>query len=253
MDRAYLTEKPIAFFDLETTGVDVVNDKIVQIAVVKISPDGDIEKKKMLINPGRPIPKEASDVHGILDEHVKDKPYFKQISKSLYLYLEGCDIGGYNSNQFDVPMLIEEFRRVGLHFDITERNFIDVMRIERVLHPGTLEAVYERYTGKTLDGAHDALADVVATYEVFLHQLNKVKALGLLESFDIESIDIYSQGESKRVDLAGKLCEIDNKICWTFGKGKGNPVRETPSFAAWFLKQSIPYQTAQIIIAELKK
>lgn len=241
-------KNPIIFFDLETTGVDTMNDKIVQIATVKILPNGERESKEYLINPDRPIPKEASDVHGITDEMVKDKPLFSKYARALNDYYKGCDIGGYNSNQFDMSMLIEEFKRCGIDFDTTNRNYVDVMKLEAQLNPRTLEAVYQRYTGNNIENAHDALADVNATIEVLE---NQIEAHGL--TLDTAELDKISQGDNLRVDVAGKLCNIDGKICWSFGKHKGNPVKDTPSYANWFLGQSVPSETEKIIREQLKK
>lgn len=239
-------KNPIIFFDLETTGVDTMNDKIVQIATVKILPNGERESKEYLINPDRPIPKEASDVHGITDEMVKDKPLFSKYAKNLNTYFENCDIGGYNSNQFDMSMLIEEFKRSGIDFDTSNRNYVDVMKLESQLNPRTLEAVYNRYTGNNIENAHDALADVNATIEVLESQ---IEVHGLV--FDTEELDKLSQGDNLRVDVAGKLCNINGKICWSFGKHKGNPVKDTPSYANWFLGTSVPSETAKIIKEQL--
>lgn len=242
--------KPIVFFDLETTGVDTMKDRIVQIATVKLFPDGTRENKEYLINPTIPIPEGASEVHGITDEMVKDKPVFDHYAKNLNKYLEGCDLGGYNSNQFDVPLLIEEFRRSGIEFDTDNRSYVDVMQIERKLNPNTLEAVYKRYMGKEIENAHDASADTFATVDVVLKQIENID---VEEGADLaEALDTFAQGDEKRVDIAGKLCEIDGEICWTFGKHKGEPVKNTSSYAAWFLRQSVPKQTADIIRNTLK-
>ena len=240
-------KKPIIFFDLETTGVDVMKDKVVQIAIVKLFPDGTRETKKYLINPDMPIPTEASNVHGITDEMVKDKPLFSKYATSLYAYIEDCDIGGYNSNQFDIPLLIEEFSRCGIEFVTVNRNYIDVLKLETALNPRTLSAVYRRYTGEELSDAHDALVDVNATIDILVKQLETHSV-----DTDASVIDKLTQGTSKRVDIAGKLIDIDSKICWGFGKHKGNPVKDTPSYASWYLKQSVPSETAKIIIKELK-
>lgn len=234
-------QRPIIFFDLETTGVDVIIDKVIQIATLKIFPNGDIEEKDYLINPTIPIPKEASEVHGIYDEDVKDKPTFEKYAKNLFKYFEGCDIGGYNSNQFDIPLLIEEFNRCKLELDLTDINFLDVMKIESELNPRTLEAVYKRYTGNDLTDAHDALADVRGTYEVFKKQVEQLNLTSLKE------VDKFSQGENERVDVAGKLCNIEGEICWTFGKNKSRPVKNDISYAMWYLRQSVPSETAKII------
>lgn len=240
-------EKPIIFFDLETTGVDTAVDRIVQIATIKIFPDLKVEEKKYLINPLIPIPKEASDVHGITDDMVKDSPTFDKYAKNLNKYFEGCDIGGYNSNQFDLPLLIEEFMRSGIDFDVDNRNYVDVLKLETVLNSRKLGDVYKRYTGKELDGAHDALNDVRATVDILKAQIVKFNLSG-----DLAEIDKLSQGENERVDLAGKLCKINGEICWTFGKNIKQPILSDPNYLSWFLKQSVPSETRKII-NKLKK
>ena len=235
-------KKPIIFFDLETTGVDVCNDRIVQIATIKILPDGSRESKEYLINPTIPIPKEASDVHGITDDKVKDSPTFAKYAKNLLSYFEDSDIGGYNTNQFDIPLLVEEFKRCNLEFDLSNKSFIDVLKIERELNKMNLGEVYKRYTGKELENSHDALADVEATVVILENQIKKHKL-----STSTFELDKFSQGENERVDLAGKLCNIDVEICWTFGKNFGKPIKNDMGFVNWFLKQTVPHETRKLI------
>ncbi len=252
MIKGLIFERPIVFLDFETTGVNIITDRIVQMACIKINPDGSREEKKTLIKPVNykadgsisviPIPKEASDIHGVLNEHVKDAPTFKQISKSFNTFLDGCDLGGYNSNRFDIPLLAEEFHRIGIDFDLSYRTYIDVMKLETVLNPRTLSAVYERYTGKPLDDAHDAMIDTSATVDIFLKQVETHELIGAMED-----IDKLSQGENERVDLAGKLCKIDDQICWTFGKHKHKPITQDKGYLRWFLGTEVPQQTRDII------
>ena len=149
--------KGAVFFDLETTGLDVSKERIVQIAVVKINIDGSKEEKNVIVNPTIPIPKEASDVHGITDEMVKDAPEFKQVAKSFYEYIEGCDLFGYNITGFDIPLLVEELIRAGIDYNFDNIKIVDVMSIYKKLHPRTLSACYNYYTGNILEGSHDAL------------------------------------------------------------------------------------------------
>jgi len=163
--------KPIVFFDLETTGVNTSHDKIVQIGAIKLNIDGTEEVKNVLINPTIPIPAGATAVHGISDEDVKDKPKFNQIAKSFAAWLRGCDLAGYNSDNFDIPMLIEEFSKAGVEFPEDGTSFVDVLKIERLVNSHTLGNTYKRYTGDELEGAHDALADVRATLTIFQKQL----------------------------------------------------------------------------------
>ena len=230
-----IIKKPIIFFDVETTGVDVVNSRIVQIACIKIDLDGNKEEKSMLIKPLIPIPKDASDVHGITDEMVKEAPYFSQIANALFEYFKGCDIGGYNSDNYDIPLLIQEFERCNIEFPTWELNTVDVLKYERLLNPNTLEAVYERYTGNKLEGSHDALNDVRATLEVLLHQLksNQEKTP--------EQIDLDCQGDKKRYDFGNKTyINKDGVVCWSFGKNLNKSVLEDMGYFEWVLKNEFP-------------
>lgn len=231
--------KPIIFFDLETTGISITQDRIVQIGAIKVMPDGQEEVKNVLINPTIPIPEGATAVHGISDEEVKDKPKFKQIAKSFATWLSGCDLAGYNSDNFDVPMLIEEFNRVGIAFPEPTTNFIDVLKIERKVNGHTLSATYERYTGEELEGAHDALIDIYATIKIFNKQLEQNP---LLPS-DASEIEAFCSDDLKRVDFAGKLYEKDGKIYWRFGKHKDQLVTNTVSYCKWVLGADFPSET----------
>ncbi len=235
-------KKPIIFFDLETTGVDILQDRIVQIGVVKMFPNSEKEVKNYLVNPNMSIPTEASEIHGIYDKDVKNKPDFSKYAKNLNKYFEGCDIGGYNSNRFDIPLLIEEFKRSGIDFKVKDRNYIDVLKLEVLLNPRTLSAVYERYMGKELEEAHDASIDVEATIDIFGKQ---IEHRDLPET--ISEIDIFSQDGKERVDIAGKLSKIENEICWTFGKWKDKPIRNELGYVSWYLKQDVPSETRKII------
>ena len=165
-------KKPIAFFDLETTGVDVSKDRIVEIAIVKVNPNQSTETKTMRINPTIPIPKEASKIHGIYDEDIKDAPTFKQIAKDIVKFIEGCDLAGYNSNQFDIPLLAEEFLRADVDFSVKNRKFVDVQVIYHKMEQRTLSAAYKFYCKKDLEGAHGAEAYTMTTYEVLQAQLD---------------------------------------------------------------------------------
>ncbi len=235
--------KPIIFFDLETTGVSITKDRIVQIGAIKVLPDGTEEIKNVLINPTIPIPVGATTVHGISDEEVKDKPKFSQIAKSFAAWLSGCDLAGYNSDNFDVPMLIEEFSRVGIAFPDEGTNFIDVLKIERKVNGHTLGQTYERYTGEELEGAHDALIDIYATIKIFNKQLEQNP---LLPS-DAAEIEAYCSGEVKRVDFAGKLYEKEGQVYWRFGKHKDKLVSQTADYCKWVLGSDFPSETkAQI-------
>ncbi|MFK7980452.1 MAG: exonuclease domain-containing protein [Saprospiraceae bacterium] len=235
--------KPIIFFDLETTGVSVTKDRIVQIGAIKVMPDGSEEVKNVLINPTIPIPPGATAVHGVSDAEVKDKPKFKQIAKSFAAWLAGSDLAGYNSDNFDIPLLIEEFNRAGITFPEPETNFIDVLKIERKVNGHTLGATYKRYTGEELEGAHDALIDIYATIKIF----NKQLELNPLLPSDAKEIEAFCSGDLKRVDFAGKLYEKEGLVYWRFGKHKDQLLTETTSYCKWVLGADFPSETkAQI-------
>lgn len=242
--------KPLAFIDLETTGTSIQSDYIVEIACMKIHNDetGTIEEKTMRLKPPIPIPKEASDVHGITDEMVKDCPRFIEISKGLLAFLDGCDLGGYNSDRFDIPMLIEEFTRCNIEFPTWNPNTVDVYKYETFLRPNTLAEVYKRYTGEELDGAHGALADVKGTFSVLMHQLDG--------NNDItpEEIDLLCQGDKKRFDFAGKAyINKDGVACWSFGKNVNKPIVDDPSYLQWVLGQRFPIETINKLKMLVKK
>jgi len=232
--------RPIVFFDLETTGLDLSKDRAVSIATLKIDLEGKTEEKKILINPEMAIPKEASDIHGITDEMVADAPTFKQISKSLFTYFENCDIAGFNSDYYDVPLLMKEFSRCGIDFPTWELNLVDVLKFERMLNSNKLEEVYLRYTGKALEGAHDALNDIRATFEILMCQLEKHGKNDLTP----QEIDLMCQGERKRFDLSGKTYLNENgEVCWSIGKNANNPVTKDTAYLNWVLKSDFPEET----------
>ena len=233
------SEKPIVFFDLETTGVNVTNDRIVQIGAIKMHPDGTEEVKNVLINPTIPIPAGAAEVHGISDADVQDKPKFRQIAKSFAKWLAGCDLAGYNSDNFDVPMLIEEFNRAGISFPNADTSFIDVLKLERIVCSHKLGETFKRYTGEELEGAHDALADIRATVTIFQKQLEKHPDIPT----EAAEIDAYCQGEFKRVDFAGKLYEKEGEVYWKFGKHRDKLIKETIDYCNWVLKTDFPAET----------
>lgn len=233
------SKKPIVFFDLETTGVSTTYDRIVQIGAIKVHPDGTEEIKNVLINPTIPIPAGAAAVHGISDEDVKDKPEFRRIAKSFLKWLSGCDLAGYNSDNFDVPMLVEEFSRVGITFPEPDTCFIDVLKIERLVCSHKLGETYKRYTGEELIDAHDAIADIRATVAIFNKQLANNPELPV----DAAGLDAYCQGEFKRVDFAGKLYEKEGDAYWKFGKYRDKLVKETREYCRWVLNSDFPAET----------
>ncbi len=236
--------KPLAFIDLETTGVNLGTDRIVEIAIVKILTDGSQTTKRKLINPGMPIPKASSDLHGITDEMVKDAPVFKQVAHELKQILDGCDLAGYNSNRFDIPLLVEEFLRAEVDFDMKGRRMLDVQQIFYKMEPRTLSAAYQFYCGKTLDRAHSASVDASATYEILQSQLQRYEGLGQT----LDSI-LKSVGEDPIVDFARRFDWENGVEVFNFGKFKGKPVAEVlrsePQYYDWMMKGDFPQHTKQ--------
>ena len=237
-------KKPLAFIDLETTGINLGTDRIVEIAIVKILTDGTRTVKRKLINPGMPIPKASSDIHGITDEMVKDAPTFKQAAQELKQVLDGCDFAGYNSNRFDIPLLMEEFLRAQVDFDMKNRKLLDVQNVFHKMEPRTLSAAYKFYCNKNLDGAHSAEVDASATHEILEAQLAKYPELGN----NIDSI-LKVIGEDQIVDFARRFI-MDNGIeVFNFGKFKGRSVADVlkaePQYYDWMMKGDFPQHTKQ--------
>lgn len=237
--------RPIAFIDLETTGVSLSNDRIVEIAIIKISPDGSRQVKRKLINPEMPIPKESSDIHGITDDMVKDAVTFKQAGNEIKMFIENCDMGGYNSNRFDIPILMEEFLRAGMDVDLSTRKMIDVQHIFYTMEPRTLTAAYKFFCEKELVDAHSAEADVDATIDVLMAQLKKYTQLG----DSVESI-LSVIGEDKIVDYARRFSFNDKGVeVFNFGKHKGRAVRDVlkaePQYYDWMMRGDFPLHTKQ--------
>ena len=236
--------KPLAFIDLETTGVNPGIDRIIEIAIVKLLADGTRSVKRRLLNPGIPIPKSSSDIHGITDEMVKDAPTFKQLGQEFKQILDGCDFAGYNSNRFDIPLLMEEFLRAGIEFDMRHRKLLDVQNIFHKMEPRTLSAAYKFYCGKTLEGAHSAEVDASATCEILEAQLGKYPELGS----SIDSI-LKVIGEDQIVDFARRFVMENGTEVFNFGKFKGRPVsdvlRSEPQYYDWMMKGDFPQHTKQ--------
>ncbi|MDE7351022.1 MAG: 3'-5' exonuclease [Muribaculaceae bacterium] len=235
--------RPIIFFDLETTGTSVTSDRIVEISLIKVFPDGHTEEKTRRINPERHIPEESTAIHHITDEDVKDAPTFRQIAKSLHELFDDSDIAGFNSNKFDVPLLIEEFGCAGLSFDVSGRNFVDVQGIFHKMEQRTLVAAYRFYCGKELNDAHSASADTRATYEVLLSQLDRYPEL----KNDVQALAEFSSG-GRNVDLAGRMIYDDNhEPIFNFGKNKGKKVKDVvryePGFIQWIMQGDFPKET----------
>ncbi len=236
--------RPIAFIDLETTGVNISNDRIVEIAIVKILPDGTRQVKRKLINPLIPIPSGASDVHGITDEMVKDAPSFKQVANEIKQFMDNCDMGGYNSNRFDVPMLIEEFLRAGVLFSVDGRKLVDVQKVFHMMEQRTLGAAYKFYCNKVLDGAHSAEVDATATWEVLEAQIERYPQIG----DTVDSIVKFT-GEDDIVDFARRFVKENGIEVFNFGKHKGKPVtqvlKEEPQYYDWMMKGDFAMNTKQ--------
>lgn len=236
---------PLVFFDLETTGINIVKDRIVEISYVKVYPNGKEESKTIRVNPDMPIPAESTAIHGITDDDVKDCPKFKEIAKTLAAQIEGCDLAGYNSNRFDIPLLAEEFLRAGVDIDLTKHKFVDVQTIFHKMEQRTLSAAYKFYCGKNLDNAHTAEADTMATYEVLKAQLDRYPEL----ENDINFLSKFSSF-TNNVDFAGRMVYNEKgQELINFGKYKGKLVEEVlatdPSYYAWIMNGDFPLNTKQ--------
>lgn len=240
-------KRPIIFFDLETTGVDTATDRIVEISMIKVHPDGTKQVKTRRINPEMHIPEQATAVHGITDDDVKDEPTFKQIAKSLAQFIEGCDFGGFNSNRFDLPVLVEEFMRAGVDVDFRKRKFIDVQNIFHKKEQRTLVAAYKFYCDKDLENAHSAEADTLATYEVLEAQIERYGDIGN----SVEQLAEFST-HGAVADFAGRIAYNEQgEEIFTFGKYKGEKVedifRKEPSYYSWMMNGDFPLYTKKII------
>ncbi len=254
--------KPLAFFDLETTGIKVATDRIVEISIVKVFPDGDVKVKTLRINPEMPIPPEVTEIHGITDEDVKDCPVFRQVGPELARFLDGCDLAGYNSNHFDIPLLMEEFLRAEVDFDLKGRRFIDVQNIFHKMEPRNLRAAYRFYCDKELVNAHSAEADTLATYEILKSQLDryanvmiKDKRGNLIQPVvnDVQALSDFSYA-TRSVDLIGHIVYNEKNVeIFNFGKHKGKTVaqvlKDEPSYYDWMMKSEFPLSTKKVLTA----
>lgn len=246
-------ERPLVFFDLETTGVNVARDRIVEISVVKIMPDGSRNTRTRRVNPEMPIPPEAAAIHGISDADVVNEPTFKNISRNLYLYLEGCDLGGYNILKFDIPVLINEFKRAGLDFVMNERRCIDAFNIFCKLFPRTLVGAYKFFCGKELADAHSAEADTLATVDVFMQQLKKYPELPR----DLDELHEYCDNrDPDALDSTGKFKWSGDRLMINFGKNSGTALKDiaidNPGFLKWIIKADFPDDAKKIASDALK-
>lgn len=253
-------KKPLAFFDLETTGVNIATDKIVEIAILKIMPNGEELVYEKRVNPGMPIPLASSLFHGIYDEDVKDLPNFKALAKEVADFIGDSDLAGYNSNKFDVPMLMEEFLAAGIDFSLEGRSFVDVQNIFHQMEQRTLKAAYKFYCGANLDNAHNAEADVRATYEVLKAQLTKYEGVAFEDKHGAVSYPVVNDVEalhsftnlSKPADFAGRLVyDEDGDVTINFGKHKGKKLVDVfdvePSYYAWMQNGDFPLYTKKIL------
>ena len=239
-------KNPLVFFDLETTGTNIVSDRIVEISYLKVMPNGDEDGKTRRINPEMPIPPEATAIHGISDEDVKEAPSFKLLAKSLATQIEGCDLAGYNSNRFDIPLLAEEFLRAEVEIDLMKRKFVDVQTIFHKKEQRTLSAAYKFYCQKDLDNAHSAEADTKATYEILKSQLDRYDDL----ENDVDFLSEYSCF-GNNVDFAGRVVYNEKKQeIINFGKYKGRLVEDVlrmdPGYYGWIMQGDFPLYTKKV-------
>ena len=257
--KLYL-KNPLVVLDLETTGVNIATDRIVEIALLKINPNGTEEEKLYRINPEMPIPQEVSMIHGIYDEDVKDEPTFKQLAKILAKFLEGCDLCGFNSNRFDIPLLAEEFLRADIDIDLKKHKFIDVQAIFHKMEKRTLAAAYKFYCQKDLTDAHSAMADTKATYEVLKAQLEVYEGVEYEDVKGRKSMPIVNDMEKlsefssydQNVDFAGRIIYDEKGVeVFNFGKNKGVPVekvlREQPGYFGWMMDGEFPLYTKKVL------
>ncbi|PID94537.1 MAG: DNA polymerase III subunit epsilon [Bacteroidetes bacterium] len=251
--------KPIAFFDLETTGLNIAKDRIVEFSILKITPEGQEIVKTSKLNPTIPIPAESTAIHGISNEDVADKPTFKQVAADLNNFLRNCDLAGYNILRFDLPLLMEEFLRADLDFSIKNRRMVDVQNIFHKMEQRTLTAAYQFYCGKQLEGAHSAEADTIATYEVLKAQLDRYESVPFKEKSGEEYVPIINDIKAlsdftlrrNSADLAGQiLFNEKNEEVFGFGKHKGRSVvevfREQPQYYDWIMNSDFPLYTKKI-------
>ena len=237
--------KPLAFIDIEATGSNAATDRIVEIAIIKHLPDGSRTIKRKLLNPQIPIPQVVCEIHGITDEMVKDAPTFKQAAHQIKQFLDGCDISCYNAYRLDIPMLIEEFIRAGVEFDMKSRKLVDVQKIFHQMEQRTLAAAYKFYCNKSLDNAHSAEVDAAATAEILNAQLTKYPQLGNT----IDSV-LKAIGEDNIIDFARRFIYDDKgKEVFNFGKHKGRPIADVlksePQYYDWMMKGEFPMNTKQ--------
>lgn len=242
-------KNPIIFFDLETTGVDISNDRVVEISMLKVNPDGSKEKMTERLNPTIPIPLEVSEIHGIFDIDVEHSPTFLERAKAYEAFIGGADLAGFNSNRFDIPILAEEFLRADIEFSMKNRKAIDVQTIYHKLEPRTLTAAYQYYCNKNLENAHSAEADAIATYEVLESQIEKYEELQGDADF---LADFSEHTKVKKLDLMGRIgVDENNNAIFNFGKYKGQRVihvfDKDPAYYGWMMNGNFPLYTKQVL------
>lgn len=241
--------KPICFFDLETTGINITNDRIVEIAIFKVYPNGNKESKTWLVNPTIPIPAETTAVHGITDEKVANEPTFATLAPAVYNMIKDSDLAGFNSDRFDIPLLAEELLRAGVDFDMKNRVAVDIQTIFHKKEERTLSAAYKFYCGETLENAHSAEADTMATYEILKSQFDRYDDL----PHDMKALSEYTT-RKKTADFAGFIIiDKDNEEAFSFGKHKGKKVDDVletePGYFSWIQNADFPLYTKKVLTA----
>lgn len=253
-------KNPLIFLDIESTGINIASDRIVELGLLKIHPDGNEEEKILRINPDMPIPEKATRVHGITDEDVKEAPKFREVARNLLKFMEGCDLAGFNSNRFDIPLLAEEFLRADVDIDFKKRKFIDVQAIFHKMEKRTLTAAYKFYCNRDLTEAHSAIADARATHEVLKAQLDVYKdaeyedtdgKISVPVVNNVEQLHLFSSYD-RYVDYMGRIALDEKGIeIFNFGKNKGLPVekvlREQPGYYSWMMNGDFPLYTKKVL------
>lgn len=250
-------KRPLAIFDIEATGLNISKDRIVEIAIIKVHPNGLEESFVTRINPEMEIPQEVSEIHGIYQEDIKDAPTLSEIAPQIVAFIGDADLAGYNSNKFDIPILAEELLRVGIDMDLNSKKFVDVQNIFHKMEQRTLAAAYQFYCNQNLDNAHNALADTKATWEVLQQQLEKYPDL----KTDIDFLADFSKGGNlSLVDFAGRLAKNEHdEVVYNFGKHKGKSVEkvaeEEPGYYGWFISETtdFPKYTKQKLTQEMDR
>lgn len=246
--------RPLCFFDLETTGIEITTARIVEIAILKVLPDGTTQMYAKRVNPGIPIPAESTAIHGISDDDVKDAPTFQQIAREVLNFFDESDLAGFNSNKFDIPVLVEEFLRASIEFDFETRRFVDVQTIYHKMEQRNLSAAYKFYCNKILENAHSAEADITATYEILKAQIGRYNEL----DNNVASLSEFSKGKNPSVDFANRIVSNEKgEAIFNFGKHKGRTLREVfstePGYYSWMMQGEFPLYTKKVITQVYQK